>query len=120
MVCRSPNDMRRRSPEERYIPAVVVKAARVWIELKAAEDVPDSKRWMTWRMRRDTQDEATQYSGSNNRFVTLDQHAWEETRSWARAVLRDNGIDLRGDSPWRNREVELADILAKASPSDVG
>ena len=72
----------------------------------------------TWRMRRDTQNEGSQYSGSNSRFLTMDQHAWEETQTWALAVLQDHGIDLRSNSPWRGREIELADILAKVDPHD--
>lgn len=111
MVRRSYNDMRSRPPEERYIPAVVVKAARVWIELERADGLRGS-----WRMRRDTQDEGTQYSGSNARFLTVEQHAWEETRDWADSVLRDNGITLDARSPWRGREIQLADLLAKGTP----
>lgn len=112
IVRRSPNDMRRRPPEDRYIPAVVVKAARVWVDLEGTEGA-----WKrTWRMRRDTQDEGSQYSGSNARFLTLEQHAWQETRDWALAVLQEHGIDLRNSSPWRGREIELADILAKVDP----
>lgn len=111
MVRRSPNDMRRRPPEDRWIPARVVKVGRVWIDLEGVDDG-----WpKTWRMRRDTQSEGTQYSGSNASFATLDQHQWDETMAWARSVLKDNGIDLRNDSPWRGREVELADLVAKAA-----
>jgi len=113
MVYRSPNDMRRRQPEERAIPAVVVKAARVWVDLQKAgeEDLPE---WSVnrWRMRRDTQDEATQFSGSNCRFVTLEQHDWEETRRWALGFLRENGIEIRTSGKWHGREVELADIIS--------
>jgi hypothetical protein len=109
MVRRSPNDMRRRPPEERYIPAKVVKVARVWVELGRADDMP---MLMTWRMRLDTQDEGTRYSGMNASFLTMDQHAWTETRDWARAVLRDHGIRLDQGSPWSGREAELADLLS--------
>jgi hypothetical protein len=62
-------------------------------------------------MRRDTQDEGTQYSGNNDRFLTLEQHAWEETRNWALGVLAENGIDLRHGSAWCGREIELADMI---------
>jgi hypothetical protein len=84
----------------------VVKAARVWVDLERADGLRGN-----WRMRRDTQDEGTPYSGSNASFLTMDQHAWTETRDWALAVLKDHGIDLRSNSPWRGREIELADIL---------
>ncbi len=110
MVRRSYNDMRRRSPEEQYIPATVVKAARVWIELEGTEG--NWKR--TWRMRRDTQDQGTQYSGSNDSFLTMDQYAWTETRDWALAVIKDHGLTVESRSPWRGRETELAEILAVA------
>lgn len=110
MVRLSPNDSRRKPPEECYIPAKVRSVARVWVELeRVGEGWPRE-----WRMRRDVQHQGTQYSGSNASFATLEQHAWDETQDWARGVLRDNGIDLRTDSPWRGREIELADLLAKA------
>jgi hypothetical protein len=112
MVVRSPNDQLRRKPEDWYIPAVVVKAARVWVEIAQAgkEDLP---KWVIyrWRMRRDTQDEGTQYSGSDARFLTMEQYAWEETRRWALGVLTENGIDLQHGSVWVGREAELADLL---------
>lgn len=114
MVRRSANDMRGRKDAERYIPATVTKAARVWVDLEGMEGA----RKRTWRMRRDTQDEGTQYTGSDASFLTMDQYAWTETRDWALAVLKDHGIDLRSNSPWRGREIELADILAKVDPHD--
>lgn len=113
MVRRSANEMRRRPPEERYIPAQVVKASRVWIELKAAETAPDAQRWMTWRMRRDTQNEGTQYSGSDASFATTEQHEWDQTQAWAWGVIKDNGLTVEPRSPWRGREQELADLLTK-------
>lgn len=111
MVYRSPNKMRGRKQEDRAIPAVVVKANRVWIEIETANYVPSQIGHRTWRMRKDTQDEGTQYSGSNARFVTLEQHEWEESQRWAIGFLRENGIDIRRGSTWDGREVELADII---------
>lgn len=112
MVYRSSNDMRGRLPEDRAIPAEVVKAARVWVDLKKpGEDVATWSIYR-WRMRRDTQDEGTQYSGSNARFVTIEQHEWEETRRWALGFLQENGIDIRRAGTWDGREVELADIIS--------
>lgn len=111
MVRRSPNDSRGRKPEDRYIPAVVVKAARVWVDLeRLGTGWPQS-----WRMRRDTQDEGTQYSGSNASFATMEQHAWDETQIWARGVLEENGIRLDHRSRWDGREIELADLISKAT-----
>jgi hypothetical protein len=118
IVRRSPNDMRGRPAEERYIPAVVTKVGRVWVDLEGTERRTQWSGLPTWRMRMDRQDEGTQYSGSNASFATLDQHAWDETRDWALATLRDHGIDLRHDSPWRGREIELADHLSKIDPHD--
>jgi hypothetical protein len=106
IVYRSSNDRRRREPDDHTIPAVVVKAARVWVELASTENR------LTWRMRRDTQNEDTPYSGNNARFVTPEQHDWEETRRWALGYLQENGIDIRPGSPWRGREVQLADIVS--------
>lgn len=114
MVRRSSSDMRGRSADQRYIPARVTKVARVWVTLEATTHPHRG----IWRMRLDTQDEGTQYSGFNASFVTLDQHAWDETATWAVATLWDHGINLHSDSPWRGREIELADLLAKVDPHD--
>jgi hypothetical protein len=117
MVRRSPNDMRHRPDSDWYIPAVVVKAARVWVDLSRSDLSGNQLGHRTWRMRRDTQDEATQYSGSNDSFATLDQHEWDETQHWARGVLEDNGIRIDHSSPWRGRQVELADLITKGGRS---
>ena len=117
MVYRSRNGMRNRSPEEYAIPAQVVKAARVWVELEAPEGALYRQ---TWRMRRDTQDEGTQYSGSNDQFVTIEQHEWEETRRWALGFLRENGIDIRRAGTWDGREIELADIISAGTGREEG
>jgi len=115
MVRRSANDMRgRRKPEDRYIPARVTKVGRVWAELTEEKPPGVRPRPRVWRMRMDrSQDEGSQYSGSNASFATMDQHAWDETAYWALAVLQENGIDIRHGSPWRGREIELADIISK-------
>lgn len=112
MVRRDRNDMRGRPPEERYIPAVVVKAARVWIDLEGM----DGSWRRTWRMRRDTQTEGSQYTGSDASFATLEQHAWDEAAHRAANVLRDHGLTVERTSPWRGREIQLADLLAKMAP----
>jgi hypothetical protein len=110
-VCRSNNDMQRRPDSERYIPAVVAKVGRVWVDLEK----PGSESWSIrrWRMRMDDQSEDSAYTGSNASFATLEQHAWDETRNWARGVLAEQGIQIRHDSRWRGREVELADLISK-------
>lgn len=109
MVRRSANDMRRRPAEDRYIPAHVVKVGRVWATIAATEKV------IEWRMRMDVQNEASPYSGSDSSFLTLEQYAWEETRTWALGVLGAMKIDILPGSPWRGREVELADLLTRAT-----
>jgi hypothetical protein len=114
IVYRSANDMRGRKPEDRAIPARIVKANRVWIELTRS-DLPESAiGHQTWRMRRDSMDEGTQYSGSNARFVTIEQHEWHETRAWALGFLRENGIRIERGT-WYDREVELADIISNGT-----
>jgi hypothetical protein len=111
MVCRSNNDMQRRPDSERYIPAVVAKVGRVWVDLEK----PGSESWSIyrWRMRTDNQREGLAYSGSNASFATLEQHAWDKTQNWARGVLSEHGIQIRHDSRWRGQEVELADLISK-------
>lgn len=111
MVRRSAIDNRGRKPEDRYIPAVVVKAARVWVDLERSGDG-----WpQSWRMRRDTQSEASDYSGSDASFATMDQHAWDETHTRAQDLLKENGIRVEFGSIWKGREIELADLISKAS-----
>lgn len=104
--------MRNRPAEDRYIPAEVVKVGRVWVEIEK----PGASEWSIyrWRMRMDVQNEATQYSGSDASFLTLEQYAWEETQTWARGVLIEHGIRLDQDSRWNGREAELADLLSKS------
>ena len=111
MVVRSMNDMRRRPSNECYIPATVTKAARVWLELE--EVTPVGRYPRTWRMRRDTQKDGSQYPGSSERFVTMDQYRAEVAQHEARAFLSGQGITVEHSSPWRGREVELANILHK-------
>lgn len=120
VVIRSPNSSRHRKPEDCRIPAKVIKVARVWVELERSGLAQSQLGHRTWRMRLDTQDEGTQFSGSNDRFLTVEQNAWEETRDWARGVLRDNGIDLRGGSPWIGREAELVDLIVGARHASCG
>lgn len=72
-------------------PAVVTKAARVWLTLtEKREQVPESWHRRTWRMRRDSQDESTGYSG--NRFFTLEQWAAREARMAAERVLSEANV----------------------------
>jgi hypothetical protein len=111
-VRRSPNGMRRRTSDEHYIEARIVKAARVWVEIEAVGEGPLNRQ--TWRMRRDTQDEATQYSDSDASFLTEEQYRWQRRLDNARAYLSEQGIRVE-EGPWRDREVALADVLRTAA-----
>lgn len=107
-VRRSPNDSRRRPASERYIEVTVTSAARVWIVVVAT----DGRN--SWRIRRDTMDEATRFSGSNAHLVTPEQRSWDVRQHTARQYLDDQGITLEGRSPWRGKEHILADLLRGA------
>lgn len=130
-VRRSFNESREQLPECRYIPARVVKVARVWIDLCAdparmSEDVDRiNLARKAWRMRRDTQDEGDrQYTQRNASFLTPAQREWEDRLSDAKQYLKEQGIEIKGwvgikhdaPGPWRGREVELAALLRKAQP----
>ncbi len=83
---------RLRGAEREPVTAHVVKASRVWVEL--------SGNGTSWRMRRDAQDEGNEdYPSSNNRFVTPEQHAWEQKLQKANAVLKAAGITIGYRSP---------------------
>lgn len=109
-VLPSPNDAR--SPSRRgAVEARITKSSRVWIDIESLGSRPVRR----WRMRRDTQDEGSQYSGNNARFVTEEQHRWERRRHDALAFLHDQGITIEQRSPWRNQPEILADVLRTAS-----
>jgi hypothetical protein len=112
VVRRSSNDMRGRDYKDRYIPARVAKIGRVWVDLERSDLYSSASGYHVWRMRMDRQDEASQYPGSNASFATLDQHEWDKTQTWAYGFLRDNRVDILPGSPWRGREVELADLVS--------
>lgn len=118
MIHRSPNDMRGRDITEAWIPAVVVTASRVWVQLKRADNADYG--WKQWRMRRDTQNEGTKYTGSNASFATREQYDWDQTRAWALRRLGENGIRLDRDSPWYGNEVALADIIVRDAQEQEG
>lgn len=111
MVRRSPNDSRGRAPEDQYVPAVVTKVGRVWVDLRRSDLPENALGFGTWRMRIDTQNQASKYSGSNASFATLDQHAWDQTRAWAFGVLKEHGLRVDHGTKWYGREIELAETL---------
>ena len=86
-----------------WVPARVVKAARVWLEISAGVNL------RTWRMRRDTQNEGRD-SYYQARFVTPEQREAEEEIDAADAFLRSQRISLERNSPWfsQSRRIALA------------
>lgn len=113
MVRRSYNDARGRKPEDMYIPAVVVKVGRAWVELEGWARSDTSP--LCWRMRLDTQDEGNrQYPQGSASFATLEQHEWDTAEREAFQSLRNYGIELNATSWWRGREIELAEIINTA------
>lgn len=93
----------------RHVPARVAIANRVWIDLVSADGR------LKWRMRRDSQDEGSSYSQTNASFATLEQHEWDAAQHHACALIKKHGITLAYDSPWRGREIELADLLVRST-----
>jgi len=87
--------------------AHVVKAARVWIEIKA-DDSPRK-----WRMRRDTQNENTGFGYGGHRFVTAEQRTWDQRLEEADAYLAELGIGFRPGRLWSASEkrIQLADMI---------
>lgn len=95
--------------------AHVVKAARVWIEIKA-DDSPRK-----WRMRRDTQNENTGYGYGGHRFVTAEQDAWNQRYEEADAYLAELGIEFRSGRLWSapEKRIQLADMIRAATEGTV-
>jgi hypothetical protein len=98
------------------ISAQVVKVARVWIDIASFEtrETPNGAVPVrTWRMRRDTQCETAGPNPVGARFVTPEQHLYNERLREARGFLRDQGITLKSESPWNSDErlVQLADLI---------
>lgn len=104
-------------PRSEPMQAHVVKAARVWIDLRETDQVGSFAR--TWRMRRDTQNEATGYGHGGQRFATPDQYDWDRRLADADAFLREQGIELRIGGAWRepHRRLQLAELLRTVHPA---
>lgn len=86
--------------------ATVTKVGRVWIETNHLD-----------KFRLDTQTNGSDY-GDAPRFWTMEQWAERLKRNEACKFLGEQGIDVRfSGSPWRGREVELAEIIRKAIES---
>ncbi len=79
-------------------PATVIKAARVWVTVK----LDHRPRWdAEKRFRLDDQTDGSQHGNGFSRFVTLEQHAYDDRMATARRVLADAGIRYDHDSPFR-------------------
>lgn len=113
MIRRSYNDARGRKPEDMYIPAVVAKVGRRYVELEGSRPNPHSNP-LRWRMLMSAQRQVSDYSGSNASFATLEQHEWDMAEREAFQSLRNHGIELNATSWWRGREIELAEIIDTA------
>jgi hypothetical protein len=79
----------------------------------AAAPEARSWRWSTRKFLIEDQQEGERgkrvgYSAS---VATAEQHAYDLREMGAADYLREQGIDLRHNSPWRGREVELASLL---------
>lgn len=85
--------------------ATVTKVGRVWVFVGEGPSMQ--------KFRLDDQTDGSGYS-QRDRFYTLDQWAEKQRRDGAADVLRKHGIDLRPDSLWRGREIELANLLRSA------
>ena len=86
--------------------ATVIKVARVWISVQIHDSLWNQEQ----RFRRDSQTDGSPYSLAS-RFWTLEQWAAKEKLDAALALLREQGIDIRHESPWKDREVDLAAML---------
>jgi|SRR4051812_26355028 hypothetical protein len=88
------------------VEAVVVKVARIWVELDEVEG-PRS-----WRLRLDTQ-----HDGGNgnyhDRFLTTEQHAWGQREQAVHDYLSEAGVSLKHGSRWGTPEerLTLANLL---------
>lgn len=96
----------------------VVKVARVWITVGLGSPDDGHSSRMTYRMRRDSQSQATGFGHGGHRFATPEQHAWDQRLKAANRYLREQGVDLRSDSPWRSDERRL--ILANLLRAEAG
>lgn len=88
----------RQAPRE----AAITKIGRAWITVGEGRHEQ--------RFRLDNQTDGSGY-GHGSRFYTRAQWAEKQQLDAAMTFLRDQGIDVRFDSPWRGRETELATLI---------
>lgn len=99
--------------EWRELTATVVKVARVWITVK----LDDRSGWNAeQRFRLDTQDDGSDFAYCNSRFVTPEQHEYDERMRAARQTLTDVGVLLDHHSPFKRDDaatLALAERVAQ-------
>lgn len=103
-----------RTGRNRTLRGLVTGATRVNLLIVAKDDPRDWYVPLSWRVRRDTGTEhppGQQLSASGWKAFTVEQHEHEERLSAAFRVLRQHGISIANGTPWRGREIELADLL---------
>lgn len=81
--------------------ASIIKASPVWLTIQETDVTGRSPR--TWKMRRDSQNEATGYGHGGCYFRTTEQQAWENATNHAYAYLRDYGIRVDSTVPHQER-----------------
>ncbi len=88
------------------IPATITAVGRVWLTIRAVNSGRE------WRLRKDTQKDGHGVGYGTN-FATPDQLAYDQKTEEAHKFLREQGIDVRYDSPWRGSKgvIALAEIL---------
>lgn len=88
----------RRDPRE----AVVSKVGRVWVTV--------GEGWQERKFRLDDQSDGSNI-GYGTHFYTPDQWAEKQRSDEASTYLREQGIEIGWTSPWRGREIELANVI---------
>lgn len=86
---------------------IVTKVARVWITVDTGRER---------RFRRDTQMDGAEI-GYPAQFFTPAQWVEKQQADEADAYLREQGIEVGWTSPWRGREIELANLIRSAEES---
>lgn len=88
--------------------AVVTSKARVWIEAQPVDGEGRYRRSRRFRMDNQTDGSESHYA---TRFYTPDQWRYHQALGQATSYLKDQGIDIRWDSPWKGRAIELARVV---------
>lgn len=86
--------------------ATVTKVGRAWITV--------GEGWQEKRFRLDDQTDGSEI-GYPVQFYTPSQWAEKQRADEASTFLREQGIEFGWTSPWRGREVELADLIRSAT-----